>query len=509
LSHRSELLATAFGVIAFTLGVIAYLLGTNSSYLLPFDIAALVWLIYDINVPRLILGYDLPPVTASPFIVASACSYVGLTSGRSELTYPAMAVIITCFLFALVQLNKFIEPEKLHGSLRGRLEASERKNLLEDSDYPRKKAILFWGLIKIKEAEMLTLGDVLLLPVTAAFFGLLLIVYALTLASKFGPLLLIETIVIVALNFLRLGKTRIRKLLRMGPTRFLVEAWSATDRVEEGFSKRIIRLLRKPYGLLYFWGLIASTVFAVAAVYVFGSFVTVGASVVLGMRNRDALRLISTLVLLNFGYLPAFLFPVYLSLSMIRFTYDRGSPQLPRYPLLWLTYSILTLSFFIVRFGSNHFGVSSSLLILGPACIGTLLILSALFQEPVPVRKRDEVKFAIGILVLLAFFVVQAGGNQFLTGAGIGITILLWYSISLLMSESLARPFSKSQKVGVVSLSATFALASLIFVANGDTALGLLAGFGSLLVWFVLLPKEKTNKVAKNIFGISEEIIER
>lgn len=420
-----------------------------------------------------------------------------------------MAVIVTCFLFAQTQMTKLIEPEKLHGALRRRLEAAERKNLLEDADYPRKKAILFWGLIKVKETEMLTLGDVVLLPITAAFFGLLLIVYSLTLASEFGPLLLIETIAIVALNLVRLGKTRIRNLLRIGPIRLLEETWSATNRVEEGFSKRIIRLLRRPYGLLYFWGLVASTVFAGAAVYVFGSFVTVGASMVLGLRNQDAPLLTSTLILINFGYLPAFLFPAYLSLSMIRFTYDRGAPKLPKYPLLWLTYSILTLSFFIVRFGSNQLGLSPSLLILGPACFGTLLIVSALLQRPVPVRKRDELKYALGILVVLIFFVLQTGGNQFLMGAGIGITILLWYSISLLMAESLARPFSKSQKVGTVSLSATFALTSLIFVANGDTAPGLLAGFASLLVCIYLLPKEKANKVGKTIFGISEEIIER
>ncbi len=506
MSQRSQILAAAFGISAFILGTLAYFLGTNQNLLVPFDIAALCWLVYDTNIPRLIIGYSLPRVTAFPFIIGATCAYSALLIGRPELTYPVLAAILICFFFALALINKSIEPERLHGSLKKRLEAAEKKNLLLDADYPRKRAILFWGLITMQEKQMVILGDVLLLPVVTAFFGLVLIVYLLSLASTLGPLLLIETAAIVVLNLLRLGKMRIRRLLHGGPLRFLVETWSATDRVEEGFSKRIIRVLRRPHGLLYFWGLVASCIFALVAVYVFGTFVTITASMALGMRTPDLALLISILILLNVGYLPAFLFPAFLSISMIRFTYDRGAPKLPKYPLLWLAYSIIMLSFFILLPNTNQLGLKGSFFIVGPAFFGTLLIVSALLQKPVPLRKRDEFKFAVGIILVVSFFVLQSGGDRLLMGSGIAITILLWYGIGQIMSDPLAQPFTIKQKIGVVSLSLAFAFTGALFWSHNDRAPALLAGFGSILVWIYLLPKEKANKLGNTIFGIKEEI---
>jgi hypothetical protein len=146
--------------------------------------------------------------------------------------------------------------------------------------------------------------------------------------------------------------------------------------------------------------------------------------------------------------------------------------------------------------------------ILLPAASSACLIVLTLLQVPQLLRTRDEWKYSIGIIAVLALFVFQAGGDRIGLGAGIGITILIWYSFSELLSAPLARPLRHSQKRGILLLSGTLAIAALFFYSHGDIVPAILGSLGSMLLWIYFLPHQASDKIGKKLFGIREEIIE-
>jgi hypothetical protein len=308
----------------------------NPNLVVPLDLLTLSWLVYDLDPTRLAMNSKTPRADRLISVIVTTPVYFAFI--QQDRILSLFTVILTAILFVVstVHTNNSIDFAKLRGSTYRQLESVKMAHASVDPNYTRKRAIIFGGLLKTSTVKLMTFGEVVLFRIFAAFCGMIILAFFFVVVQFLGPLIFITGPLIIATNLARLGRDGLQAILRRGPLGFVIKAWSFTDQAEQFFSRRVVRLMLAPRGLFYFWEFVISLIFGAVAIGVFGSF----------LLGQNTPYLLSILVLLSLGYLPAFVFPAYLSLSLINFLYRQKDAKLPSHPSVWLAYSIGTFPFY-------------------------------------------------------------------------------------------------------------------------------------------------------------------
>jgi len=502
-NHQIEAISVLFGVVTFSLAISSYLGMIAHEVLFPLDLVAVSWLVFNLDVPHLAAGEFFKPIQRLPSIIFALTSYLGWRS--IEISYAPIVIVILALSLvgSLAALNHFINWENARPRLRNRLRAVLEANRRVDPLFEKKRAVVFWGLISAKETTLVTVMDVLLRPVFAVYFGLLGLTLVIAVLDQLVPAVLIITPVLVFWGF---SKTRWPSATR-NPFRFLLSVWKLKDRVEEQLSRGILRLFFNPFGFLSFFVLFFCILYALAGLFVIGSFTWT----LLSDLQHSPMTKLSLIVLIISGFLPVFVFPGYVGFCLLLSAAGAArTVRLPAHPYSFLAYCIITL-LIVGPTRSEIVGIISetqfrSHMLPFIALSGTIIFSINLARGLRPASIFNRNALLTSLFPFFLFFVYSADLGPNLLFELAAFTIL-WLGITLLFSSLTGT--GKYRKIGAILVSLGFIGNCVYFYFENMMAVSMLAAVGLIFVTLVFLfPTKQTERILTTAFGIREEVVE-